>query len=189
MEHSLARSWWLLALRGVLAIAFGVLVFLWPTLAWWFVLASFAAFALVDGVFAIAMAVTGHHPGRPWWALMIEGVLGISAGVLTLFLPGITELALLFLIAYWSIATGVFEVIAAIQLRNVIEGEWVLALSGILSVLFGVALALFPGAGAVAIAWLIGAYALTFGMLLLVLAFQLRRFARHGLPPKRVPVT
>jgi uncharacterized membrane protein HdeD (DUF308 family) len=177
MENSLARYWWVLALRGALAILFGALVVVWPALAWVVVVASFGAFALLDGVFAIVAAFAGGQ-GR-WWALLLEGVLGISAGVLTILWPGITQLALLFFIAYWAIATGVFEIVAAIRLRKVIEGEWALALSGFLSVLFGVALVILPGPGALAVAWLIAGYSLAFGVLMLVLAFRLRSFARQ----------
>jgi len=177
MEFNLARIWWVVALRGVIAILFGGLVFFWPGLAWLVVVISFAVFALVDGTFALVSAFTGRGQA-PRWALLIEGLVGISAGVLTLLWPGITELALLFFIAYWAIATGVFEVIAAIRLRREIEGEWALALGGILSVLFGVALVIMPGPGALAVAWLIGAYSLAFGVLMLVLAFRLRELAR-----------
>jgi uncharacterized membrane protein HdeD (DUF308 family) len=177
MEYSLARNWWILAVRGVLAIVFGALAFVWPTLAWIVVVASFAAYALVDGIFAIAAAISGHGAGRRWWALVIQGILGISAGVLTFFWPGLTQLALLFLIAYWAIATGVFEVIAAIRLRKEIQGEWLLALSGVLSVIYGLALIIMPVAGAIAVAWLIAAFSVASGVIMLVLAFRLREFA------------
>ncbi len=187
MEFNLSRYWWVLALRGVIAILFGILVFLWPQLAWIVAVASFGAFALVDGIFAIVAAVSGHHPGRPWWSLLFEGLFGISAGVITFVWPGITELALLWVIAYWAVATGIFEIIAAIQLREVIEGEWLLALSGVLSVVFGLLLVILPGPGALALAWLIGAYALAFGVLLLVLAFRLRELAgRTRVGPRSV---
>jgi len=188
MEYSLARNWWALALRGVVAIVFGALVFLWPQLAWIWVVATFAAFALVDGIFSIVAAFMGGGV-VPWWALMIEGVLGISAGVGTFFWPGITELVLLYFIAYWAIATGVFEVVAAFRLRKEIEGEWVLAISGILSVVFGSVLVILPGAGALAVAWLIAAYSLLFGVLLLALALRLRGLARHPLRSHRVGVS
>jgi len=186
MVFSLARNWWVLALRGVLALLFGVLVFLWPGLAWIVVVATFAAFALVDGTLAIVVAFTGQGQA-PWWALLLEGLFGISAGVLTFLWPGLTELALLFFIAYWAIATGVFEVIAAIRLRKEIEGEWLLALSGILSVLFGIALVIMPGPGALAVAWLIGGYSFAFGVLMLVLAFRLRSLAKHPATSAGVP--
>jgi uncharacterized membrane protein HdeD (DUF308 family) len=179
MEFSLARNWWLLALRGVIAILFGVLVFLWPVLAWVVVVASFAAFALLDGAFALAAAVTGHGRGWRWWALILQGVLGILTAAVAILWPDVTQLFLLFLIAAWAMVTGVFSVIAAIRLRKEIEGEWALALSGILSVLFGLALVIVPAAGALAVAWLIAAYSIAFGVIMLALAFRLRRFARR----------
>jgi len=188
MEFSLARNWWLLVLRGVIAVAFGILVFFWPTLAWIVVVASFGAYALVDGCFAIAAAMTGHAPGRQWWALLIEGIFGILAGVFTLLWPGLTELALLYWIAFWAMATGIFEIIAAFRLRQSVAGEMLLALSGVLSVLFGIALVILPGPGALAIAWLIGAYALVFGVLMLVLGFRLRAFAHRGPGVTAVPM-
>jgi uncharacterized membrane protein HdeD (DUF308 family) len=184
MEESLARNWWVLALRGVLAILFGVLAFLWPVLAWVVVVASFAVFALVDGIFALLAAFTGRGQGR-WWALMLEGVLGIAAGVLTFIWPGITQLALLFFIAYWSIVTGVLEIVVAIRLRKEIEGEWLMGISGALSILLGVALLILPGPGALALAWLIAAYSLAFGALMLALAFRLRTLPRA----ERTPAT
>jgi uncharacterized membrane protein HdeD (DUF308 family) len=186
MDSILVRNWWLLALRGVFAILFGVLVFLWPDLAWVVVVASFAAFALVNGIVAIVAAVSGH--GLRWWSLMFEGVLSIAAGVVTIVWPGITQLALLFLIAYWAVATGVFAIVTAIQLRKEIEGEWIMALSGILSVIFGAALIVLPSEGALAIAWLIAAYSIAFGMVHLALSFRLRSMARHASRLARVTV-
>jgi uncharacterized membrane protein HdeD (DUF308 family) len=180
MERSIASNWWVLVLRGVVAILFGALAFLWPGLAWIVVVASFAAFALVDGVLAIAAATSGHGQGRQWWALILQGLLGISAGVLTLIWPDVTELALLFFIAYWSMATGTFAVVTAIRLRKEIRGEWTLALSGVLSILFGLVMVILPVAGAVAIAWLIGFYSIVFGVLLLSLGFRLRSLSRYS---------
>ncbi|MGZ3433904.1 MAG: HdeD family acid-resistance protein, partial [Isosphaeraceae bacterium] len=132
-----------------------------------------------DGVFAIAAAVVGTTVGMPWWALLLEGVCGIAVGVLTFAWPGITALVLLYLIAFWAVVTGVFEMVAAIRLRKEIHGEWLLALSGVLSVLFGVALVVNPAAGALAVVWLIGAYAIAFGVLLIALGFRLRNWLRR----------
>jgi uncharacterized membrane protein HdeD (DUF308 family) len=179
MEHGLVRNWWMLALRGVLAIAFGVLVFFWPGFAWVMIVGIFAAYALLDGVLAIVAAVTGHAHGGRLWGLILEGVVGIAAGVLTLVWPGVTGMILLYFIAFWAIFTGVFEIVAAIRLRKDITGEWALALAGIISVGFGLAILFVPAAGAVAIAWLIGLYAVTFGVAMLALAFRLRSWSRN----------
>jgi len=178
MELSLARYWWVLLLRGIFALLFGALVIVWPMLALIWIVASFAVYALLDGAFAITAALTGGGGGH-WWALLLEGVVGVTAGVLTLIWPEVTALALLWFIAAWAIATGVFEIVAAFRLRKVIEGEWLLALSGLLSVLFGIALFVFPTGGALALAWLIAAYALTFGVLMVALAFRLRALVRQ----------
>jgi uncharacterized membrane protein HdeD (DUF308 family) len=178
MELSLARNWWILLVRGILAIVFGVLVIVWPMLAWVVIVASFGAYALLDGTLALVSAISGRG-GRHWWALALEGVVGIGAGVLTFYWPGATGLVLLWFIAYWAIATGVFEIFAAFRLRAEVQDEWLLALSGLLSVVFGAALILLPAAGALALAWLIAAYALLFGVLMVGLAFRLRRFVRQ----------
>jgi uncharacterized membrane protein HdeD (DUF308 family) len=153
MELALARNWWAVALRGVVAIVFGLLAFFWPGFVWLVAVWTFAGFALIDGIFAIIAAVTVHGEGRRWWALLLEGIVGIAAGALTLLWPNITVLVLLALIAVWAVVTGVLEIITAIELRRHIQGEWLLALSGILSILLGIALALLPEAGLVVIAW------------------------------------
>lgn len=174
MAYRVTRKWWALVVRGCLAIAFGVMAFAWPGITLEVLIVLFGAYALVDGVFALAAAVSGGADGRPWGALLIEGIAGILAGIATFFWPGITALVLLYLIAGWAIATGVFEIVAAVQLRRHIEGEWALALSGIVSILFGVFLAAFPGEGALAVVWLIAGYAVVFGVLLVALGLRLR---------------
>jgi uncharacterized membrane protein HdeD (DUF308 family) len=179
-------DWRPLAVRGILAIVFGVLTFFWPGLFWLVVVYTFAAYALIDGVMAIVLAVTGHREAGRWWALLLEGLVGIAAAVLTVAWPAITELALLYIIAGWSFVTGILEIVAAIRLRRYIRGEWALGLSGVLSVLLGLALAFIPLAGLLVVAWWIGAYCLAFGVLLLVLSFQVRDVARHGAPSQTV---
>ena len=174
LVEALARYWWVVVLRGVLAIALGVLAFVWPVVTLTSLVIVFGAYALVDGVFALLSAVRGGG-AEPWWLLVLEGGVGIGIGVLTLVAPGITALALLFYIAIWAIATGVLEIAAALALRKEIEGEWLLVLGGLVSVAFGALLIARPGAGALAVLWLIGGYAIAFGALLVLLGFKLRR--------------
>jgi uncharacterized membrane protein HdeD (DUF308 family) len=174
MIAELARNWWLLAIRGVLAILFGIAAFVWPGLTLAVLVILFGAYAVVDGIFAIIAGISGRNEYERWWLLIIEGILGIVAGVLTFMWPDITALVLLYFIAAWAILTGIFEIAAAIRLRKYIEGEWLLALAGIASVIFGVLLVIFPGAGALAVVWLIATYAVIFGILMIVLAFRIR---------------
>ena len=174
MVHALAKNWWLLLLRGIAAIIFGLLAFAWPGLTLLTLILFFGAFALVDGVLAICGAIAGGVPGSRWW-LAVVGLLGIAAGLLTFLTPGLTALALLFFIAGWAIVTGVFEIIGAIKLRKEIDNEWLLILSGIISVLFGVCLTLAPGAGALALVWVIGAYSVVMGVIFIALAFRLQK--------------
>jgi uncharacterized membrane protein HdeD (DUF308 family) len=181
MVMTLAHNWWILALRGLCAIIFGILAFVWPGVTLGVLVLLYGAYALVDGVLAIIAALSKRQgSGLPWWALLLEGLLGIAAGIVTFVWPGITALFLLFLIAGWAIVTGVFEIIAAIRLRKEIEGELWLALSGIVSIIFGVLLFVRPGAGALTVVWLIGAYAIFFGIFLLALAFRLKRFKERA---------
>jgi uncharacterized membrane protein HdeD (DUF308 family) len=170
----LSRNWWTLALRGLFAVLFGIMAFAWPGITLGALVLLYGAYAFADGVLAIAAALVGRTVGVPWWSLLIEGLAGIGVGIITLIWPGITALVLLYLIAFWAVVTGVFEIVAAIRLRKEIRGEWLLALSGVLSVLFGVALIVSPGAGALAVVWLIGAYAIVFGALMIALALRLR---------------
>ncbi|HET7083124.1 MAG TPA: HdeD family acid-resistance protein [Rhizomicrobium sp.] len=168
------KNWWLLLLRGIAAIIFGVLAFAWPGVTLLTLILFYGAFALVDGVLAIIAAITGGAPGPRWW-LAIVGLLGIAAGLLTFLMPGLSALVLLFFIAGWAIATGVFQIIGAIQLRKEIDNEWLLILGGIISVLFGIGVMVAPGAGALALIWVIGTYAIIIGVLLVALAFRLKK--------------
>ncbi|HEX4590788.1 MAG TPA: HdeD family acid-resistance protein [Gemmataceae bacterium] len=177
--ESLARLWWLLVLRGVLAIAFGIIAILAPGAALLAIALWFGAYAFVDGIFSIAAAVTGHAPGGRWGSLLVGGLLGLAVGVFTFVNPWLTEVAILYVIAFWAVATGIIEIIAAIRLRRHIEGEWLLALAGVLSIVFGLVLAAMPLAGMLAVAWLVGAYAVVFGTLWVGLGMQLRRFGRN----------
>jgi uncharacterized membrane protein HdeD (DUF308 family) len=168
----LPRHWWLVALRGLAAIIFGLLAFIWPGITLSVLILFFGAYALVDGVVAIVVAV--RSGGSNLWAPLLEGIVGIAAGIVAFVWPGLTALALVFVIAGWAILTGVLEVIAAIRVRNVINNEWMLIIAGVLSVLFGALLVAQPGAGALAIVWIIGLYAVLFGITLLALSWRLR---------------
>jgi uncharacterized membrane protein HdeD (DUF308 family) len=176
-----AHNWWALAVRGALAILFGIIAFVWPGISLTALVLLFGAFAFVDGVFAIVTGVRGIRRDDRWWAFLLEGILGVAVAVLTVLWPAITALALLLLIAAWATVTGVLEIVAAVRLRRVIRGEWLLGLAGVASIVFGVLLALNPGAGALAVLWLIGAYAIVFGALLVALGFRLRGWLKH--PP------
>jgi uncharacterized membrane protein HdeD (DUF308 family) len=161
-----------LILRGVIGIVAGVLAFVWPGLTIAVLVGIFALYALIDGVMNLAMGLSARR-GRSW-ALVIQGLFGIAAGVMTFLWPAITALALILFIGAWAIVTGAFEIVAAIRLRREITGEWLLMLSGVLSIVFGVLVFAFPGAGAVGIAWVLGAYAMASGIVLVSLGIRLR---------------
>lgn len=173
----LANNWWAVALRGVAAIIFGILTFVFPGITLELLVLWFGVYAIFDGVLNLIAAWRHHDPAQRWWVLAVEGLAGIAAGVLTFIWPAITTVVLLFLIAAWAIVTGILEIAAAVRLRRVIAGEWLLALMGILSVFFGFLLILAPVAGALAVVWWIGAYAFVFGILMVALAFRLRRLS------------
>jgi uncharacterized membrane protein HdeD (DUF308 family) len=179
MLHTLAQNWWALALRGFVAVLFGLLTFFVPAITLVILVLLFGVYALLDGLFNVIafIRVPAHH-----WALLIEGVIGIAAGILTFTWPAITAIALLYVIAFWALLTGVFEIIAGIRLRKVVSNEWWLLVAGVLSLLFGILILLAPGVGALAVVLWIGAYACVFGVSLLALAFRLKghwRLIKH----------
>lgn len=171
---ALSRNWWAVAVRGVVAILFGLAALVWPDVTLAFLIALFGVYALLDGIFAIVAAFRAARRDLRWGPLAFEGVLGILAGLAAFVWPSLTALALLYLIAAWAIVTGLAEVIGAVQLREVGGGTLWLVLAGVISIIFGVLLILFPSSGALAVLWVIGVYAIVFGILLLVLAWQLR---------------
>lgn len=180
MFQLMTQNWWAMALRGLLAVLFGIAAFMLPGVMLWFLVAIFGAYALVDGVFAVISAFRRDVRRERWWALLFEGVAGIGIGVLTFIWPKLTAMGLLYLIAFWAILTGAFEVITAVRLRHAISGEWMMALIGILSMAFGLLLAIFPMAGALSVVWLIGAYAIVAGVLMIALGFKLRSLRHPG---------
>src|SRR5215475_4498227 len=178
MLHALAKAWWLVLLRGIAGIVFGVLAFMWPGLTLLTLVLLYGAYALVDGVIALVAAFTGAPKPVPTWWLVVVGLLGVAAGVVTFMWPGITALVLIIFIGVWAIAHGIFEIIGAIRLRREIDNEWWLILAGALSVIFGVIVLVAPGAGALGLIWAIGAYSIAFGILLVGLSLRLRKH-RH----------
>jgi uncharacterized membrane protein HdeD (DUF308 family) len=174
MLTQLARNWWVVVLRGVLAILYGLIAFVWPGLTFGILVLFFGAYVLVDGVFAIIAAFTNRAEHDRWWVLLLEGLVSIAVGIITFSRPGLTTLVLLYIISFWATMTGILEIIAAIRLRKEIQGEWMIALSGVISILFGMVLLFFPAAGAVTIAWMIGWYAILFGAMFLSLGLRLR---------------
>jgi uncharacterized membrane protein HdeD (DUF308 family) len=177
MLELLRRNWGWVVLRGVAAVLFGLLAFAWPGLTLAVLVLAWGAYAIADGVLALIAACRVRDRGRPFWALLIVGLLGIAAGVVTFLWPGMTALLLLLFIASWAVVMGIFQIIAAIRLRKVIQNEWLLGLSGVLSVLFGLLMFLQPGAGALAVIWIVAAYAVVFGVLLIWLGFRVKQQA------------
>jgi uncharacterized membrane protein HdeD (DUF308 family) len=174
-----SRYWWAVALRGALAVAFGVVALLWPDITLHALVLLFGFYALVDGLLALAaLLVGGRMVAERRGFLVVEGIAGIAAGVVSFLWPQITALVLLYLIAAWAIATGLLEVAVAVWLRRELRGEWLLALVGVLSVIFGVFLVVRPGEGAIAVVWALGIYALIFGAALVALGLRLRQLGR-----------
>jgi uncharacterized membrane protein HdeD (DUF308 family) len=174
MTERMSRDWWLLALQGVAAIVFGVLALVWPEMTLLVLVFLFGAYALTDGVLALISGFRGGDDVGPDWWRIASGVVGIAAGVIAFAMPDITAYALLLVIATWAIISGGIELLAAYQLRHAIRGEWLLALEGVVAILFGISLIAFPAAGALAVVWLIAAFAIVSGVLLLMSAFRLR---------------
>jgi uncharacterized membrane protein HdeD (DUF308 family) len=187
MLATLVRNWWLFAARGVAALIFGVLAILWPFVTLQVIVLIFGAYVLIDGVFAVISGIRSFGESRRWWLLVLDGLAGIAVGVLTFLWPEVTALVLLYFIAAWAIVTGILEIAAAIQLRREITGEWRLVLGGVASIVFGVLLVIFPGAGALGLVWLIGAYGILFGILLIALAFRLRAMRGEVKPAAPTP--
>ena len=172
-----ARDWWVFAIRGIAALVFGVLAFIWPETTLTVLVFLFGAYVLVDGIsLLIALARGDALARRHAWAVGIMGVLGIVAGIVTFAWPGLTALSLLYLVAFWAIAMGTFQVIAAVVLRRELEGEFWMALGGVASIVFGAFLIVSPGAGLLSLVWLVGLWAVVFGVSSLSLAYRL-----HGI--------
>ena len=178
LAAALGRNWWLLLLRGLVAIVFALLTWAQPGVSLAALVLVFGIYVLADGLLGVWSAIAKRRDNRHWWLLLLWGLVGIVVGVMTFIMPGITGLVLLMYIAAWAVITGVLQIVAAIRLRKEIKGEWLMILSGLVSVAFGVLLFLQPGAGALAVAWIIAAYAFIFGVLMVLLAFIVRKLGR-----------
>jgi uncharacterized membrane protein HdeD (DUF308 family) len=170
-----AGRWWAVLLRGLIAIAFGVLAFMWPSVTLATLVLLFGCYALVDGSFSLITAIGGRRRRDDRWLLALEGIVGIWAGIVTLRAPAVTAIVLVFLMSMWAMATGFLRVVAAIRLRKEISGEVWLVLSGLASVLFALMLMFRPAVGALALVWIIAGYALVMGLFLVMLGIELRR--------------
>ncbi|HET7584531.1 MAG TPA: DUF308 domain-containing protein [Gemmatimonadaceae bacterium] len=179
---TLSRNWWAVLLRGVAGVLFGIATLLAPGISLAALVLLYGAYAFVDGVFSIASAILRHGAIDRWWLLLLRGLVGVVAGVVTVLWPGLTALALLYLIAIWALITGGLELGAAVRLRKVISNEWLLALSSLAAIALGVLLLLFPGVGALAVVLWIGAYALVTGALLIALGIRLHALRSHHHP-------
>jgi uncharacterized membrane protein HdeD (DUF308 family) len=171
------RNWWMLALRGVFAVIFGLIALFAPRIALLAFIYVFAAYALIDGIVAVVIAIQERGSLSRWGWVLFEGIISILAGIVAIVYPGLTALVLLYIVAFWAIVTGILEIVAAFAIRGFAAREWALGLAGILSIIFGIILFVFPGAGLLSILWLVGIYAIIFGILFIVRAFQLRSWA------------
>jgi uncharacterized membrane protein HdeD (DUF308 family) len=174
MLAALAENWWAFVLRGIFAILFGIGALTFPGLTVLALIVLFGFYCFVDGFTSLAMAFEADSKG--WY--VIGGLVSLAAGVITFTRPGATAIALLFVIGIWALIRGVIDIVTAVQIRKVVEGEWMLALSGVVSALFGLYVIARPGQGALAIIWIIAFFALIMGFLLLGVGFKLRRLKK-----------
>jgi uncharacterized membrane protein HdeD (DUF308 family) len=174
MIATLRQNWWTLALRGVIAIIFGICAFLWPLATALAFVILLAAFAFVEGVFALIGSVSWGLTGSQRLLLVVLGLLGLGVGVTAVMYPGITAVVIVALVAWWAILSGAIQFVVAIEMRKVIENDWLLVLGALLSILFGVLLLWRPWAGVLTLSWLFGIYALLYGIMMLGLAFRVK---------------
>ncbi|HEV7391615.1 MAG TPA: HdeD family acid-resistance protein [Burkholderiales bacterium] len=182
MDQLLLRSWWMLALRGAAALLFGILALIWPGITLLVLVALFAAYALISGAVSVVAAVRHRNTDKGWWLILLFGIVSLVAGVIAVFNPDITIFVLVLLMGANAIVTGILDIVVAIRLRKQIEREWLLALAGVVSLVFGVLVFLFPAAGALAMVFMVSFYATLSGILLLVLAFRARKWVKRSGP-------
>lgn len=179
LANILSRAWWMILLRALVAILFGTLIFVQPAISLVSLVWAFGILVLADGIANVVTGIQGRKEHNDWWLFLLGGIAGVLVGLLSLFNPAVTAVVLLFYIAIWAMVTGFLQIGAAIRLRKEIEGEFWLGLGGVASVVFGLLLVARPGEGALAVLWLIGAYALLFGVTLLLLGLRVRAFSKR----------
>ena len=182
LVDDVARSWGWILLRGVVAILFGFVAFTQPGITLLALTTVWGVYALADGALALLAAFKIRETGRPMWFLVIVGLLGIAAGIITFVWPGMTAIVLLTFIAFWAVIAGLFQIAAAVRLRKMISNEWMLGLSGLLSVAFGAIMIARPGAGALTVIWIIGWFATLYGLLLVMLSFRIKGIVGRVVP-------
>ena len=173
------RNWWVFALRGLLAIIFGLLALIWPEITIITLVILFGVFILLEGILNLVIGIASSETNRRWWVTLLQGILGIGIAILTFIWPDITAIILLYFIAAWALLTGFMQIFTAIQLRRMIEREWMMILSGALSIILAILLFVFPGESAISLVWLIGIFTIILGILLIILSFRLRKFHRE----------
>jgi len=182
-QQAISKNWWVLLMRGLAAIVFGILAISLPGLTLFMLVIAFGAYAIIDGALEIWNGFTNREAHDRWWVDILIGLAGIVAGVLVIGLPGVTTIALMYVIAAWMVITGVLQVISALRMREEISNEWLIVLSGVVSLLLGLYFFAFPGDGAISLVWLIGLYAVFFGALLVAFAFRARKGFDESEPP------
>ena len=174
LSKLMMSNWWVLLVRGVLAILFGIAAYAWPGMTLGTLVTLFAVFIFVDGIFDVFHAFSGRKEDERWWVLLLEGLLGITIGFIAYQAPELTAMVLILYIAFWALSTGVLRIILAVRLRKEIEGEWWLALAGLVNVVFGVFMMAHPGAGALAVLWVIATWSIVGGIFLVILSFKVK---------------
>ena len=185
---NLTRNWWLVVLRGLLGILFGLIAIFWPGLTFLILVLMFGIYAMVDGVFAMLTGVVSSKYSPRWWVFLLEGVVSFAAGLIAILRPGLAAFVLIAVIASWAILTGILEIAAAIRLRREITNEWMLAFAGFVSIVLGVLLFFQPAAGGLVLTLMIGSYALIFGIILVILGFRLRKWDNPPRMNNRTPI-
>lgn len=174
MLQVMSRNWWMVLIRGIAAVLFGIaILFTWPGLVVQTMVLVFAVYAFVDGIFAVINAIQ-HRSTPRWWVMLLEGAIGILAGIGAFLFPGGVVLTLLYIVAFWAVFTGFAQVVTAIQVRKEIDNEWMLIIGGIASIIFGFLIVLYPGAAILTILNILGILAIIWGVMLVILAFRLR---------------